>query len=106
MLVCFVVSCCHARDACLFLSQRLCIFSLHFDVFISTPVAFFFLPSLIYLFIFISYERDAFSKFIYLFFLVEKLLYFNGCYSTYCLMMTCKMVKIEVREFLGYWTFT
>ena len=62
--------------------------------FILTPVAFF--SSLIYLFTFL-YERVAFflNVFIYKYFFGKKLLYFNGCYSTYHLMMVCKMAKIE-----------
>ena len=60
------VSCCHARDACLFLSQCLLFF-------------FFFLFD-IFIYFFFLYEMDAFSEFIHFF--LEKLLYFNGCYST------------------------
>ena len=61
-----------------------------FLIFISMPVAYF--PALIYLFTFL-YERDTFLKciYFYIFFFGEVALF----YSTYLLMMACKMAKIE-----------
>ena len=75
MFVCFVE--CLVSKGCLY-------------VFISMPVAFFF--SLIYLFTsFFCMKGTLFKNLLSIIFSEKNLFHFNGC----CLMMACKMAKIE-----------
>ena len=76
-------------DACLFYLNAYCIFF-----------------PLIYLFTFFWYEMDDFLNLLLLFFFVEKLLYFNGCYSTW-MMMAEKWQRLKnspFHKFLDLWT--
>ena len=75
MLVCFVE--CHIVT-----KGTLGLFLVYF---ISTPVAFFFLFD-IFIHLFFCMKWTIFLN-LFIYFLEKKLLYFNGCYSTYCLMM-------------------
>ena len=67
--------------------------TLVFFFYLNTCCIFFLFDIFIHLFV---WKSCLFlNVFIYKYFFGKKLLYFNGCYSTYHFMMVCKMAKIE-----------